>query len=203
MNNLPPVDSSILDDISQCPTLNPLGMPPSTTEIQHHITKLANNKYPGESSIPAEALKALPPDGIEYVHTLLQDFWEGRRNYEEWQTALLRVLYKKGHQKEPTNYQGIVLQDAFACLLSAIIGGQLHQLIKKCGMEEPFAYQENTGTNDTTYCLHSTLQLRKEHQQDTYLLFIDLIKAFDTANHDLLFAILEKYGTPRALIDII
>jgi hypothetical protein len=75
-------------------------MPPSTTEI----TKLANNKSPGESGIPAEALKALPPDGIEYVHTLLQDFWEGRRNYEEWQTALLRDLYKKGDQKEPTNY---------------------------------------------------------------------------------------------------
>jgi hypothetical protein len=137
------------------------------------------------------------------VRTLLQDFWEGRRIYEEWQTALLRVLYKKGDRKEPTNYQGIVLQDAFARLLSAIIGGRLHQLIKKCGMEEQFAYQENTGTNDATYCLRSALQLRKEHQQDTYLLFIDLIKAFDTANHDLLFAILEKYGTPRALIDVI
>jgi hypothetical protein len=70
-------------------------------------------------------------------------------------------------------------------------------------MEEQFAYQENTRTNGTTYCLHSTLQLHKEHQQDTYLLFIDLIKAFDTANHDLLFAILEKYGAPRALIDVI
>jgi hypothetical protein len=70
-------------------------------------------------------------------------------------------------------------------------------------MEEQFAYQENTGTNDTTYCLRSALQLCKEHQQDTYLLFIDLIKAFDTANHDLLFAILENYGAPRALIDVI
>jgi hypothetical protein len=89
-----PVDFSILDDIFHRPTLNSLGMPPSTTEIQHHITKLANNKSPGESSIQAEALIALPPDGIEYVHTL-QDFWEGRRNYEEWQTTLLQVLYKK------------------------------------------------------------------------------------------------------------
>jgi hypothetical protein len=59
------------------------------------------------------------------------------------------------------------------------------------------------GTNDATYCLCFTLQLRKEHQQDTYLLFIDLIKAFDTANHDILFAILENYGAPRALIDVI
>jgi hypothetical protein len=70
-------------------------------------------------------------------------------------------------------------------------------------MEEQFAYQENTRTNDATYCLRSALQLCKEHQQDTYLLFIDLIKAFDTANHDLLFAILKKYGIPRALIDVI
>jgi hypothetical protein len=76
-----PVDFSVLDNIFQCPTLNPLGMPPSTTEIQHHITKLANNKSPGESGIPAEALKALPPDGIEYLLcTLLQDFWEGSKN---------------------------------------------------------------------------------------------------------------------------
>jgi hypothetical protein len=96
-----PVDFSVLNDIFQRPTLNPLGMPPSTTEIQHHITKLANNKSPGESGIPAEALKALPPDGIEYVRTLLQDFWEGRRIYEEWQTALLRVLYKKATKKNP------------------------------------------------------------------------------------------------------
>jgi hypothetical protein len=109
-----PADFSILNDIFQCPTLNPLGMPPSTTEIQHHITKLANNKSPGESGVPAEALKALSPDSIEYVCTLLQDFWEGRRIYEEWQTTLLRVLYKKGNRKEPTNYRGIVLQDAFA-----------------------------------------------------------------------------------------
>jgi hypothetical protein len=41
---------------------------------------------------------------MAYVCTLLQDFWEGRRIYEEWQTTLLRVLYKKGDQKEPTNY---------------------------------------------------------------------------------------------------
>jgi hypothetical protein len=69
--------------------------------------------------------------------------------------------------------------------------------------DEQFVYQENTGTNDVTYCLRSALQLHKEHQQETYLLFLDLIKAFDTANHDLLFAILEKYGTPGALIDVI
>jgi hypothetical protein len=50
---------------------------------------VGNDDHVHESGIPAEALKALPPDGIEYVRTLLQDFWEGRRIYEEWQTTLL------------------------------------------------------------------------------------------------------------------
>jgi hypothetical protein len=198
-----PVDFSILNDIPQCATLNALGTCPSVAEIQEHITKLANNKSPGESGVPAEALKALPPDGIEYVHTLLQDYWDSHSDYEEWQTALLQVLYKKGDRKEPTNYRGIVLQDAFARLLSAIIGGCLHKLLKKCGMEEQFPYQEQTGTADAAYCLRSALQLRREHIQDTYVLFVDLIKAFDTANHDLLFEILAKYSAPPTLIDVI
>jgi hypothetical protein len=110
---------------------------------------------------------------------------------------------QKSDQKEPTNYCGIVLQDAFKCLLSAIVSGHLNQLIKKCGIEEQFAYQENLGTQDASYCLRSALQLCKEHQQDTYILFVDLIKAFDTANHELLFAILGKYGAPPLLIAII
>jgi hypothetical protein len=34
-------------------------------------------------------------------------------------------------------------------------------------------------------------------------LFVDLIKAFDTADHELVFALLAKYGAPSALIDVI
>jgi hypothetical protein len=33
--------------------------------------------------------------------------------------------------------------------------------------------------------------------------FVDLIQAFDTANHDLLFALLLGFGAPEGLVDII
>jgi hypothetical protein len=96
-----PVDFSILNDIFQCPTLNPLGMPPSTTEIQHHVTKLANHKSPGESGVPAEALKALPPDGIEYVRTLLQDFWEEKEFMKNGKPPSSEFSIKKATEKNP------------------------------------------------------------------------------------------------------
>jgi hypothetical protein len=56
---------------------------------------------------------------------------------------------------------------------------------------------------DALYCLRSVLQLRREHQLDTYILFVNLVKAFDTANHALLFQLLAKFGAPSNLIDII
>ena len=34
-------------------------------------------------------------------------------------------------------------------------------------------------------------------------MFVDLVKAFDTANHELLFRLLEKYGAPKELIEVI
>jgi len=40
----------------------------------------------------------------------------------------------------------------------------------------------------------------KTHGIDSHVLFVDLIKAFDTVNHDLLFALLGKYGAPPLLV---
>jgi hypothetical protein len=57
------------------------------------------------------------------------------------------------------------------------------------------------GTADAQYVLRSALQLRREHDLDSHVLFVDLIKAFDMANHELLFALLEKFGAPHTLVE--
>jgi hypothetical protein len=47
------------------------------------------------------------------------------------------------------------------------------------------------------------LQKRKEAGQDTYGLFIDLIKAFDSISREALFLILRRYGMPDHFVNII
>jgi len=47
------------------------------------------------------------------------------------------------------------------------------------------------------------LQLCKEHQLDTYVLFVDLVEAFNTADHEILFQLLEKYGAASNLVNVI
>mmetsp|Transcript_13116 Transcript_13116/g.31049 ORF Transcript_13116/g.31049 Transcript_13116/m.31049 type:complete len:113 (+) Transcript_13116:48-386(+) len=47
------------------------------------------------------------------------------------------------------------------------------------------------------------LNMRRNYDQDTYVAFVDLVKAFDTADHQLLIKILEKYGAPPNLCNVI
>jgi hypothetical protein len=51
--------------------------------------------------------------------------------------------------------------------------------------------------------LRSTLALRRLHKKETLILFVDLIKAFDTVNHDLLFKVLLKFGIPEELVGVV
>ena len=54
-----------------------------------------------------------------------------------------------------------------------------------------------------SFFLHSLLQIRKGHNLKSWVVFADLIKAFDSIDHKLLFALLEKNGIPSRPLQVI
>ncbi len=44
------------------------------------------------------------------------------------------------------------------------------------------------------------LTMRKNHNLQSYVAFVDLVKAYDMANHELLLTLLEKYGAPPLFV---
>ena len=51
-----------------------------------------------------------------------------------------------------------------------------------------------------TYILKTLLNAHKNHHLPSFVAFVDLGKAYDTANHDLLLRVLKKYGAPPKLV---
>ena len=47
------------------------------------------------------------------------------------------------------------------------------------------------------------LQKRHEHNQDSWAVFVDLVKAFDTVDRDGMVAVLKKLGVPNHFCEII
>jgi hypothetical protein len=64
-------------------------------EIIQALRKMKNNKAPGESGVTTEALKALSDFGKDFIVSMIKTFWENdNKHYDEWNTALLRLLQR-------------------------------------------------------------------------------------------------------------
>ena len=56
------------------------------------------------------------------------------------------------------------------------------------------------GCSDATAALKMTLQNLRAANQDSFVLFMDIVKALDSVNQDMLWEKLKKYGIPEKTI---
>ena len=81
------------------------------------------------------------------------------------------------------------------CLLEHIVDLVLPE--SQCG------FRRGSSTIDMIFVTWQLQEKCREQHQDLYLAFIDLTKAFDTDNRDLLCNILRKFGCPPTFIAIL
>ena len=80
--------------------------------------------------------------------------------------------------------------------MSIILNTRLQIALEKYGTPLQFGASPKLGYAEGSFSLRSLLQMRKEHNLQSWVVFADLIKAFDSIDHKLLFALLEKIGIP-------
>jgi hypothetical protein len=103
----------------------------------------------------------------------------------------------KGDPQDPNNHRGIVLKETSTKVLSIIIANRPLCRLKQIGTNTQFGHVD---CQEAQHILKRALFLRRQHGLESYALFIDLVKAFDTVHQDLLYAILERYGLPPSLV---
>ena len=164
-----------------------------------------NGKAGGDDGIPAEYYKVLwdMTAGQEEIMSFVSAFWQRGPCFEEWRIGRLKLLPKKGDLTDPNKWRGIMLLNVASKIISSVISRRLQNVLRLHGLESQNGFLPKRGCSDASFALRRALQLRREVGLDTYIVFIDLVKAFDSVPRDGLYAILGRFGLPNHLIHII
>jgi hypothetical protein len=87
-------------------------------------------------------------------------------------------------------------------LLSSILVRRLQIVMEEFGIDSQTGFSPDRGNIDGLFTTFVGLHKRKEHGLETWALFIDLVKTFDTAPRVALFAILRRFGLLDHFVNI-
>lgn len=117
--------------------------------------------------------------------------------------GILRILPKKGDLSLPGNYRGIMPLETAYKIVSILLLNRLRPIAESSDHEQQCGFRPGRGCNDAVFTVKMAMKKRREHSKETWILFLDLVKAFDRVPRELLWQLLEKFGIPPKLVRLL
>ena len=105
-------------------------------------------------------------------------------------------IYKKGSKLEPSNYRPISLLSNLNKILEKLMYARVYKFLNKfnCIYNLQFGFREKYSTNHALINITESIRLALDNDKTVCGIFVDLQKAFDTVNHEILIEKLNYYG---------
>ena len=177
------VNSIILDAITE-------------TEVEIEVGNLNGNKSCGHYEIPPKLVKEISKQIIKLLtHIYNQSLLTGVIP-NELKIALVTPVFKANSKEEFSNYRPISVIPCFSKILEKLMYKRVMKYLDMHNMlfQSQYGFWKKHSTNLATIELVTKILQAINNSEYTIGVFLDLAKAFDTVNHEILLKILEHYG---------
>ena len=164
--------------------------------VKSFLKKVKRTKATGLDDLPAGMLK----DCADYIAVPLRYIVNLSLNTSTvpsaWKEAKIVPIYKSGASSSVENYRPISVLPILSKLLEKAVHTQLSTFLERNNLlnDSQFGYRENRSTDLASALLIVSIRKNGDNGLLTGTLFLDLSKAFDTINHDLIIKKLASYG---------
>ena len=176
--------------------------PITQQEIVDAIRQTRSNKAPGEDRITSDMLKADPKTSARALVKLFNEIWQKEKVPDTWKRGIIIKLPKKGDLSDCGNWRGINLLSVLGKIFCRVLLQRLRQAIERTLREEQAGFRSGRGCTDHIFVLRTIVEQSIEWNSSLYINYIDFQKAFDSIHHPSLWRILEAYGFPPKMINI-
>ena len=170
--------------------------PTNETEISSCISSLEINKGSGPFSIPVRILQLLKYDISEPLTQIINLSFSSGCFPNNLKIAKVIPIFKKNSPLECNNYRPISLLSNIDKIFEKIMYSRIIKFLEssKCIYPLQFGFRKQHSTNHTLINITENIRNALDSGQFACGIFVDLQKAFDTVDHEILLNKLNHYG---------
>ena len=171
--------------------------PTNKIEVINIINDISINKANGPNSIPTNILHLIKINIAQPLVDIVNHFIEKGIYIEKLKISKVIPTYKdKGNYLECNNYRPISLLSNINKIIEKIMHERLYAFLSKhkCIYDLQFGFRSQHSTNHALIDLTEDIRKAIDDNKFAVGIFIDLQKAFDTVDHNILLKKLDHYG---------
>jgi len=142
-------------------------------DLKTTIKALKARKSPGSGGINNELYKHAPKSFLHKFFNFLNVCWIYRDIPEEWRTAIVIPIHKKGDRNNPDNYRCISLLNTRYKIYSKIIAKRLTAIAEVLLLEEQNGFRKGRSCMSCIFSASQIIEKHREFNIPTYNMFID------------------------------
>ena len=148
-------------------------------------------------------VKYIGQDGLRMLHVLVVDVWHKGVVPDDWRTALIVPLYKKGDPNNIDNYRGISLLSLPGKIFAILLKKRVQTWDEAMLMEEQCGFRTGRSCNDAIFILQGLCELTSNVGHDIHTCFVDLSSAYGSVDRRLAWELFESLGFPHKMLQLI